>query len=82
LLRAAPSRNNFLPHGIKAGELASLITSSLDASKPLHGYLKASAVLTELYLARLRKNDFDPARAGINAPPVTFAVRALAGRFR
>lgn len=82
LLRAAPFRDNFLPHGVKAGELASQIQSTLNTAKPLRGYLKASATLTGLYIQRLRKSGFDPAKAAVNAPPLTFAVRALAGRFR
>jgi phytoene/squalene synthetase len=82
LLRAAPYRDNFLPHGVKAGELAGRIQEKLEFVKSLRGYLKASAALTNLYLERLRKSGFDPAKAAVNAPPVTFAVKALAGRFR
>lgn len=82
LLRAAPYRDNFLPHGVTAGELVRQIQNKLDAAKPAQGYLKASTALTRLYLARLKKNDYDPAKAAVNAPPITFAVKALAGRFR
>ncbi len=82
LLRASTYRENFLPHGVKAGELVRQIQDKLDTSKPLQGYLKASAALTELYLLRLKRNGYNPASAGLNAPPVAFAVKALAGCFR
>jgi phytoene synthase len=82
LLRAVAYRDNFLPHGVKTGELVERIGDKLDAAKPLRGYLKASAALTMLYLARIKRHDYDPTKAAVNAPPVTFAVKALAGRFR
>jgi phytoene/squalene synthetase len=82
LLRAAPYKNNFLPHGVTAGQVADAARANLDAAQPLSGYLKASAALTGLYLIRLKKASYDAADRRLHAPPLAFAVRALAGGFR
>ena len=82
LLRAAPFKNNFLPHGVSAGQVADSAGRHLDEAGPVRGYLKASSALTRLYLARIKRSNYELSDMRLNLPPVGFAIRALAGGFR
>jgi phytoene/squalene synthetase len=82
LLRAAPFKDNFLPHGVTAGQVADSAGRNLDEAGPVRGYLKASSALTRLYLARIKRGNYELSDIRLNLPPVGFAIRALTGGFR
>jgi NADH dehydrogenase [ubiquinone] 1 alpha subcomplex assembly factor 6 len=82
LLRAAPYKENFLPHGVAAGAVAGRARALLAAAGSVGGYLKASATLTKLYLTRIEKSGYVLSDRRLDLPPMGFALRALAGGFR